>query len=86
VRSDKRTRARLHRGTEHAIEWRFFEGKYDRIPALIAEFVHGKVDVIFAVNPETAVPAKKVTTVIPIVVAVGDPIANGLVESRPPGR
>jgi putative ABC transport system substrate-binding protein len=75
-------------GQNIAIEWRFAEGRFERIPALTAELVRLKVALIFAVNPETAVPAKNVTKVIPIVFAAGDPIASGLVASlaRPGGN
>jgi putative ABC transport system substrate-binding protein len=75
-------------GQNIAVEWRFAEGRFERIPALAAELVRLKVDLIFAVNPETAVPTKNVTKVIPIVFAAGDPIATGLVASlaRPGGN
>jgi putative ABC transport system substrate-binding protein len=75
-------------GQNIAVEWRFAEGRFERIPALAAELVRLKVDLIFAVNPETAVPTKNVTKVIPIVFAAGDPIASGLVASlaRPGGN
>jgi putative ABC transport system substrate-binding protein len=75
-------------GQNIAIEWRFAEGRFERIPALAAELVRLKVDLIFAVNPETAVPTQNVTKVIPIVFAAGDPIASGLVASlaRPGGN
>jgi putative ABC transport system substrate-binding protein len=71
-----------------AIEKRYAEGRPERLPMLAAELVHLKVDVIFAGTPETAVPAKKATKAIPIVFAVGNPVAEGLVASlaRPGGN
>jgi ABC-type uncharacterized transport system substrate-binding protein len=75
-------------GQNIAIEWRFSEGSFDRVPALATELAKLKVDVIFAVNPENALPTKNVIKDIPIVFAVGDPVANGLVKSlaRPGGN
>jgi putative ABC transport system substrate-binding protein len=75
-------------GLNIAIEWRFAEGRFERLPALAAELVRLKVDLIFAVNPETVAPTRNVTKVIPIVFAAGDPIASGFVASlaRPGGN
>ena len=42
------------------IEWRFSEGKFDRVPALASELAGLKVDVIFAPNPETTYAGRKV--------------------------
>jgi putative ABC transport system substrate-binding protein len=75
-------------GRTVAIEYRWAEGREERFPAIAAEFVRLKVDVI--VTSGTAVPvAKQATSTIPIVFAVAtDPIGTGLVASlaRPGGN
>jgi putative ABC transport system substrate-binding protein len=64
------------------IEYRSAEGKFERFPALAAELVALKVDVIVAVNPLAGLAAKQATKTLPIVfAAVGDPVADGLVTS-----
>ena len=72
------------------IENRDAEGKLERFPALAAEMVALKVDVIVATGGAPgALAAKQATTIFPIVVpAVGDPVAEGLVNSlaRPGGN
>ena len=65
------------------------EGKYERLPALAAELVRHKVDVIVAPAAQNVIAAKQATQTIPIVmVSVGDPVGNGLVASlaRPGGN
>jgi len=63
-------------------EERWAEGRYDRLPALMAEMVKRKVDVIVTYSTPAAVAAKNATSTIPIVVAsMGDPVATGLAAS-----
>jgi putative ABC transport system substrate-binding protein len=76
-------------GKNIVIEWRHAEGKLDRLPALAAELVRLKVDVIVTTGPTTTRPAKEATSTIPIVMAQDtDPVGNGFVASlaRPGGN
>jgi putative ABC transport system substrate-binding protein len=76
-------------GKTISIEYRYAEGRNDRLPELAADLVRLKVDVIVASVLTTATAAQKATRAIPIVVAAGgDPVAGGLVESlaRPGGN
>ena len=76
-------------GRNILIEYRWAEGQYERFPALIAELVVLKVDVIVTAGTPASLAVKKATTSIPLVmVAVGDPIGVGLVASlaRPGGN
>jgi putative tryptophan/tyrosine transport system substrate-binding protein len=76
-------------GQNIAIEYRSDDGKPERLPALAAELVGLKVDVLVATTQPRAVAAKKATTTIPIVmVNVSHPIESGLVASlaRPGGN
>jgi ABC-type uncharacterized transport system substrate-binding protein len=70
-----------------AVEYRFAEGRFDRLAELAAELVRLKVDVIVAVVTQASLAAKDATSSIPIVmVAVSDPVGSGLVTNlRHPG-
>jgi putative ABC transport system substrate-binding protein len=71
------------------IEWRSAEGKLDRLPALVAELVRLKVDVIVTAGAAGTRPAKEVTATIPIVMSQDpDPVGNGFIASlaRPGGN
>ena len=76
-------------GQNIAIEYRFADGQYERLNALVAEFVRRPVSLIVAAAPPAALAAKVATTTIPIVFIVGlDPVAAGLVAgfNRPGGN
>jgi putative ABC transport system substrate-binding protein len=71
------------------IEYRYAEGKLDRLPALAAELVGLKVAVIVTGGPTPTRAAKEATSTIPIVMALdNDPVGNGFVASlaRPGGN
>jgi putative ABC transport system substrate-binding protein len=76
-------------GKSIVIEWRYAEGKQDRLPALAAELVRLKVDVIVTAGPPPTRAAKEATSTIPIVMGFdNDPVGNGFVASlaRPGGN
>jgi len=76
-------------GRTVVIDYRWAEGRSERVADIAAEFVQDKVDLIFATGTEAALAAKKATALIPIVFPVaGDPLGSGMVASlaRPGGN
>jgi ABC-type uncharacterized transport system substrate-binding protein len=76
-------------GQHLVVEYRAAAGQYEQFPALAAELVRLKVDVLLTGATSAALAAKDATTTIPIVLAaIGDPVGSGLVASlaRPGGN
>ncbi len=76
-------------GKNISIEYRWAQGKPERLPALAAELVRLKVDVLVTAGPAATRPAKEATKTIPIVMAQdNDPVGSGFVASlaRPKGN
>jgi putative ABC transport system substrate-binding protein len=76
-------------GDNIIIEFRWAEGRYDRFPALIAELLAAKVDLIVTAGTPASLAVKQATSTVPLVmIAVGDPVGTGLVASlaRPGGN
>ena len=76
-------------GQNIIIEYRYAEGRFDRLPDLAAELVRLKVDIIVAVATPASAAAKNATGTIPIVgISLGDPVGTGLIASlaRPGGN
>src|SRR5262245_10942806 len=64
------------------VEYRYGEGKQDRIPDLVAELVQLKVDIFISGSLTAIRAAKQTTKTIPIVMVItGDPVASGIVDS-----
>ena len=76
-------------GDNISMEPRWADGWAERVPGLISELIHLKVDIIVISSATGALAAKKATSTIPVVfAAVTDPFEHGLVEPRksaPPG-
>ena len=76
-------------GKNIVIEFRSAQGEQDRLPALVAELIRLKIDVIVSAGPAVTRSAKQATTTIPIVMASDDdPVGSGFVASlaRPGGN
>jgi ABC-type uncharacterized transport system substrate-binding protein len=76
-------------GKNLVIEYRYTEGKGERLPDLVAELVRLKVDIIVTIGPGATLAAKKASGTIPIVFAsANDPVGTGIVSSlaRPGGN
>jgi putative ABC transport system substrate-binding protein len=76
-------------GRNLILEWRYADGKFERLPELAADLVRSKVDLIVAVASAAIGAAQKSTAAIPIVMATtGDPVGSGFVKSlaRPGGN
>jgi putative ABC transport system substrate-binding protein len=69
-------------GQNVAIEYRWAEGRYDRLPSLATDLVSHKVKLIAAFGPPCAKAARNATSTIPIVFTIGsDPVHEGIVPS-----
>ena len=76
-------------GKDWIAEWRFAEGRYERISDFAIELAHSKVDVFVLMTAAAIRPVQQVTTTIPIVMTYStDPVGNGFVASlaRPGGN
>src|SRR5205809_5401748 len=76
-------------GQNLTIEYRWADGRNDRLPTLAADLVRLKVDLIVTQGTPATVEARKASTTIPVVFAVaGDPVGAGLIGSltRPGGN
>ena len=88
IRQDLRERGYIE-GQNLVNEWRFAEGKLDRLPGLVADLVRLKVDMIVVSSTQAVLVAKEATQTIPIIFAIADnPVEIGIVASlaRPGGN
>jgi putative ABC transport system substrate-binding protein len=72
---------RYSEGTNIILEYRYAEGRNDRLLELAKEFVRDKVDVIVTTSSISAQAARKATRTLPIVMTSGNPVEQGLAES-----
>ena len=68
-------------GKNITLEYRYAEGKEDRLPVLATELVHLKVDLIVVTSDGSAQAVQQATKTLPIVVTTGDPVTSGLADS-----
>jgi putative tryptophan/tyrosine transport system substrate-binding protein len=68
-------------GKNIVIEYRYADGRLERLPELAAEVTRLKVDIILALGTPAARAAKQATTTVPIVMTGGDPVRAGIVAS-----
>ena len=69
-------------GQNLLIEYRWAKGNHERLPALAAELVQLRVDILVAGDSRVIAAARHTTNTIPIVMAIsGDPVAAGFIES-----
>jgi putative ABC transport system substrate-binding protein len=68
-------------GKNIILEYRYAEGKHDRLTALAQEFVQEKVDIVVTTSTQSAIAARAATRTIPIVITSGNPVQPGLAES-----
>src|SRR5215475_3644920 len=75
-------------GRDFVIEYRWADGNYDQLPALIADLARLNVDVIVTHGTPGALAAKTATTIPVVLAVVGDPLGSGIVSSlaRPGGN
>jgi putative ABC transport system substrate-binding protein len=75
-------------GQNILFDFRYAEEKFERLPALVDEFIRAKADIIMTASTASAVAAKRATTTIPIITISSDPIGASLIESlaRPGGN
>jgi putative ABC transport system substrate-binding protein len=76
-------------GRNVVVDYRFAEGRNERLPGLAAELVRNRVDLIVAANSPTVIAARNATSTIPIVMtSVADPVGFGVIASlaRPGGN